>query len=388
MRGGEQMLSLRIAARFLRRSRAQSALIVLGIAVGIGVQVFVGSLIVSLQKALVDETVGSSSQVTVAGREGFAVDFTPQLEAAIAGTSGVKAAAPVRTFSVIFRKQGDSAPLNVTGGDLAELDRIYGLSSRTALGTVRLSDDAVVIGVDFADTYQLTPGDTIRVVLPDGSVARMRLSGVVDLGSAVANERSAFVSPEFAAATLKMTPEQYSAVAVQLDDPFRSVAVADGWRADPLFADLTVTEWQDENKDLLDALQAQSSSSYMIQVFVLIAVALGIASTLAISAVQKTRQIGILKAMGLRDGRSAAIFVWQAVILGVTGAGLGVATGIGLIEVFNATGGQRQGSFPIDPQPVFVAVSFGVGVLVALLSAIVPSRRTSRVDPIEVIQSV
>ena len=57
----------------------------------------------------------------------------------------------------------------------------------------------------------------------------------------------------------------------------------------------------------------------MIQVFVLVAVALGIASTLAISAVQKTRQIGILKAMGMKDRQSGRIFLWQALILGVVG---------------------------------------------------------------------
>jgi len=74
------MLSLRIAARFLRRNPVQSGLIAAGIAVGIGVQVFLGSLITSLQQNLVDETVGSSPQVTVvAAAEGDPVDLTPTM---------------------------------------------------------------------------------------------------------------------------------------------------------------------------------------------------------------------------------------------------------------------------------------------------------------------
>ena len=73
----------------------------------------------------------------------------------------------------------------------------------------------------------------------------------------------------------------------------------------------------------------------MIQFFVLVAVALGIASTLAISAVQKTRQIGILKAMGMRDRQSGRMFLWQALILGVSGAAVGVAAGLGLIALFS-----------------------------------------------------
>ncbi len=98
--------------------------------------------------------------------------------------------------------------------------------------------------------------------------------------------------------------------------------------ADPPLKGLKVTEWQAQNADLLSALKSQSSSSYMIQFFVLVAVALGIASTLAISAVQKTRQIGILKAMGMKDRQAGRIFLWQALILGVRGAAVGVVAGL------------------------------------------------------------
>ena len=147
-----------------------------------------------------------------------------------------------------------------------------------------------------------------------------------------------------------------------------------------------MTEWQAENADLLSALQSQSSSSYMIQFFVLVAVALGIASTLAISAVQKTRQIGILKAMGMKDRQSGRIFLWQALILGVSGAAVGVAAGLGLIALFTFLGRDSESLFPITPQVGFVVISFVVGVLVAVVSSFIPSRRTSKLDPIEVIQ--
>jgi lipoprotein-releasing system permease protein len=117
---------------------------------------------------------------------------------------------------------------------------------------------------------------------------------------------------------------------------------------------------------------------------VLVAVALGIASTLAISAVQKTRQIGILKAMGMQDGRAGRVFLWQAAILGLVGAAIGIGAGVGLIALFNVVG--SSSSFPIKPQLTFTAISFVVGVLVAVASSIIPWRRTSKLDPIEVIQ--
>jgi lipoprotein-releasing system permease protein len=124
----------------------------------------------------------------------------------------------------------------------------------------------------------------------------------------------------------------------------------------------------------------------MIQFFVIIAVTLGIASTLAISAVQKTRQIGILKALGMSNGRTGRVFLFQAGTLGVLGTALGIGAGVGLITLFTAATAGSSSSFPITAQPAFLALSAVIGVGIALLSAIIPYRRTSRLDPIEVIQ--
>jgi lipoprotein-releasing system permease protein len=142
-------------------------------------------------------------------------------------------------------------------------------------------------------------------------------------------------------------------------------------------------DWQAENEQLLSGLAAQSGSSAMIQAFVLIAVALGIASTLAISAVQKTRQIGILKAIGMGDAAAGRIFLWQAALLGIGGTLGGIALGYGLIWGFSFA----PVPFSIRPEPTFIAISAAIGISVALLSSVIPARSTSRLDPIEVIQN-
>jgi lipoprotein-releasing system permease protein len=207
------------------------------------------------------------------------------------------------------------------------------------------------------------------------------VSGIFDLGSAAFNERQAFVAGSVVQSLLGWSSDEYSAVQTQLDEPFASAEVAADWRRQ--LPGVDVTEWQAENADLLVALQSQGSSSYIIQTFVLVAIALGIASTLAIAAVQKTRQIGILKAMGLSDGRSGRIFLWQAIILGGAGSTAGVALAYFLLWGFSFSGA----SFTITPEPAFVLGSAAVGIGVALASSIIPTRRTSKLDPIEVIQN-
>jgi len=381
------VLSLSIAVRFLRKSPVQSVLIAAGIAVGIGIQVFLGSLITSLQASLVDETIGNSPQLVVtAGADGEPVSYTPQLERALKARDEITTIVPTRRFSAIFRKGQESSPLQLTGGPLDRLDTIYDISGRLVAGEASLDAGEVLVGKDFADTFGLTPGDPASVVLPNGEPAELTVAGVFDFGSAAANSATAFVNGGEAATVLGFSADEYSAVDAQVDDVFGSEDVATDLRADPALSGLTVTEWQEQNADLLSALRSQSSSSYMIQFFVLVAVALGIASTLAISAVQKTRQIGILKAMGMKDRQSGRIFLWQALILGVSGAAVGVAAGLGLIALFTIIGRDSESLFPITPQVGFIAISFVVGVLVAVVSSFVPSRRTSRLDPIEVIQ--
>jgi lipoprotein-releasing system permease protein len=381
------VLSFRIAVRFLRKSPAQSILIAAGIAVGIGVQVFLGSLITSLQTSLVEQTIGNSPQVIVqATKDGAALDYTAALQEAMKGEPQITTVVPTRSFSAIFKKGSESAPLQLIGGRLAQLDTIYDISGRLTSGTGQLGAQQVMVGKDFADTYGLKAGDTASFVLPDGKPAELAVSGVFDFGSAAANSSTAFVDGDYAAGVLGLGADQYTAVDSQVSDVFGSTTVAESLRSQPALSGLKVTEWQAENADLLSALQSQSSSSYMIQFFVLVAVALGIASTLAISAVQKTRQIGILKAMGMKDRQSGRIFLWQAVILGVSGAAVGVAAGLALIALFTFLGRNSTSLFPITPQVGFVVVSFVVGVLVAMVSSLIPSRRTSKLDPIEVIQ--
>jgi lipoprotein-releasing system permease protein len=218
----------------------------------------------------------------------------------------------------------------------------------------------------------------LPLVLPNGTTADYTVAGIFDLGSAAANERLAFLDPAAAADALGFAADEYSAIEIQVDDVFASTYVAERLERDGI----EVVDWQAQNEELLSGLAAQSGSSFMIQAFVLIAVALGIASTLAISAVQKTSQIGILKAMGMTDPAAGRIFLLQAAILGVAGVVAGIVLGYVLIWGFSFA----PVDFDVRPSATLILVSAAIGVTVALLSSVIPSRTTSRVDPIEVIQ--
>jgi len=379
------VLSLRIATRFLRTSPGQSILIITGIAVGIAVQIFVGTLIMSLQASLLETTIGNASHVTLQNVDDKKpIVYTPGLARALESDPRVKLIVPDRILSVIFSKGSDSAPINVVGALPSDINAIYKMQKHLVSG--RLARDAgdVILGSSFAKKYQLAVGDPVLVVMPGGTQQKLTLVGLFDVGTSAVNDRLGFTTPDFPRRALGMASNEYSDIQTQLVDPFQSATVIKDLTGLEVFRGVQFKDWQVENQQLLVGLQGQSSSSYMIQVFVLVAVALGIASTLAISAVQKTRQIGILKAMGLTDSRAGMVFLWEAALLGGCGTVLGLAFGLGLLQLFQL--GPLTFSVVLDP--AFVGGSCAVGLAVALLSAIIPSRRTSRLDPIEVIQGV
>ena len=179
--GGEtRMLELRIARRFLWRSKSQSILIILGIAVGIAVQVFVGSLITSLQDSLIESTVGSSSHVTLGPADGEAVfTFTAADRERVRSNPLVTAVAPVQVLSVLVPVGESSAPLVVKAGDYADLDSIYKLSDRIVSGEASLQGDRILVGQAFAEKFKLGPGDAVKLVLADGSSIDGQIEGCV-----------------------------------------------------------------------------------------------------------------------------------------------------------------------------------------------------------------
>lgn len=370
------MLSLSIAARFLRSSAGQTTLIIAGIGVGIAVVVFVGSLITSLQADLIETTVGSRPHITLLPADNDTV--SADLATAALEEPEVTSAIPVRRLSVIFADGDASSALSVTGGTASDLDSVYSLYEAIVAGTYSLNAGEILIGTDFSERTGVSAGASVPFLLPSGRVTQYTVSGVLDLGSSAANDRLAFLDTNSAAVALDQSPDEYSAIEIQVDDVFASGDVAARLATDGV----TVVDWQDENEELLSGLAAQSGSSFMIQAFVLIAVALGIASTLAISAVQKTRQIGILKAMGMTDRAAGRIFLLQAAILGLAGVLVGIALGYLLIWGFSFA----PVEFNVAPSPSLIITAAVVGIVVALLSSIIPARSTSRLDPIEVIQ--
>ena len=160
----------------------------------------------------------------------------------------------------------------------------------------------------------------------------------------------------------------------------RQVAGATGLRAD---------SWMTVNAELLAGLSAQSSSKWLIQFFVVVAVALGIASVLIVSVVQKSREIGILRAVGTPRRRIVLVFLIQGGVLGLIGSIAGAGLGALLAKLFEGLVRDPGGAprFPVQLTPALFLSSIALAIGVGLVAAMIPARRASRLDPATAIRN-
>ena len=381
-------LPFSIALRFLKSSKGQTLLIAAGIAIGVSVQIFIGSLIQGLQKSLVDTTIGSQPQITVSNTTGDKRigNYDEILKKITAQEDQVINLSVVADGPGLFTKEEDSYSLLIRGLQLEEADGIFKIKDNIVEGTIPKNDYEALIGIDLQKEANLAIGDDIEV-LTNGETKTFTLTGVFDLGVASLN-KSWTITTLSTAQDFFSYGKQVTGINMQVTDVFEADTISQSIEA-ILPEGLETSNWKEQNEDLLSGLSGQSASSLLIQVFVMISVLLGIASILAITVVQKSKQIGILKAMGIKDSTSSLIFLFQGLLLGIIGAILGVALGLLLAFIFTKFAVKTDGT-PIVPlfiDPWFIAISATVAVLASTLAALIPARKSSKLNPIEVIRN-
>ncbi len=380
-------LPLRIAIRFLVYGRGQTLLIVGGIAVAISVQVFVGLLIDSLQAGLISQTVGNAAQVTVQSTgDDVTISNWEYIAAGISNVSGVKQVGATASAYAFVRKGNDSVPVVVRGLDTTALRGIYGIPNYIYEGRDIQSSGEVLLGRILSDKLDIAAGDLVEVSTPGGARVGYRVAGLFDLGVG-AVDGGWVVADLRTGQSLFDFGGRITSIEITVDDVFLADSVAAEivrW----LNTDrLEVTNWKAENGQLLVGLESQSISNEIIQGVIIVSVAIAIASLLSITVLQKRRQVGILKAMGIKDNAASLIFVSQALLIGVMASVLGILLGLGMLYLFSAfvtPGGAPVVAFVI--KPVFLLRSFIVSTVASAVSGLVPARRSLQLNPIDVIR--
>lgn len=383
-------LAFSIGMRFLKTSKVQTAFIVLGIVIGVAVQVFVGSLIEGLQQSLVDGTIGSSPHITIVNSQD-SDPFEDDNALYESLTEDERLTAVTKSFSrngFVSLDEDTTKAVFLRGFDLADAEDIYSFEDSLVEGDIPSANNEVLVGTNFAQDNNLYVGDAIDFLATTDSMEELTIAGIFDLGVASLNEQWVVTDLE-TSQTLFDETTNLTSIETQIDDVFAADTIASEIDSQVADSNLKTSNWKETNEALLSGLSGQSISSYMIQVFVLVAVLLGIASVLAISAVQKSKQLGILKAMGIKDKTAGQIFLFQGFVLGTFGALIGAGVGLGLMYTFSIFVQNTDGT-PLVPfyfNTQFVILSTVIAIIASTIAAFIPAKNSSRLNPMEVIQN-
>ncbi|CAN5558897.1 ABC transporter permease [soil metagenome] len=399
-----------VALRYMRDAKGQTALILSAVAVGVSVIVFLSALIGGLQASLIKKTLGSQPHITLrvpreeprplvgstattaisrsvqeSPQRLRSIDQWPSVIATAERTEGVTAASPSIAGAGFAMRADAKSPIVMRGIDPERFLAILDIRSRLIAGRFELEAGDVVIGSKLASDLGVAVGDKLRVTSTEGIDDVVTVRGVFSLGNQSVDATWVLTSLRHAQA-LYALPGGVTTIELKVADVFAAeriageVAGATGLQAD---------SWMTVNAELLAGLSAQSSSKGLIQFFVVVAVALGIASVLIVSVVQKSREIGILRAVGTPRRRILLVFLIQGGVLGFAGSIVGSGLGAVFAKLFENLARDASGApkFPVQlGLPLFgfsVALATGVG----LLSALIPARRASRMDPATAIRN-
>ena len=393
-----------IALRLLREGRIQSTLILVGIAVGVAVIVFITALIGGLQRNTIERTLGAQahvrieppkeSNVVVPGPAGAvqlvlegpraqrlrSLNNWQQVQAALDALPGVEAVSPVASGPAFARRGEALESVALVGIDVTRFLRIVPVDENVVAGEFRIGAGEAVIGSVLAENLGARAGDRLRLDAGEAREAIVDVTGIFELGVREVDERHVYIGLEQAQALLAL-PGGVTVIEITVPDIFTADAVA---ARIARLLDVEAESWMETNSELLNALSAQSLSTTMISFFVAVSVAFGIASVLSVSVVQHTREIGILRAMGATQPKMLRVFLIQGAVFGLTGSAVGSFLGYGLVWAFNAFG-PRLFEVPVDLRLILSAVV--LAAVTGVLSAAVPARRAARLDPVAAIRS-
>lgn len=402
---GRRWIEATIAISFLREGRMQSLMITIGVAVGVAVIVFITALIQGLQTNLIDNTLGTQAHIRLVSPDEMnqvlppaagivqlvQEDKRPQRLRSINNWQQItdtldqlpllNAVSPV-VSGPAFVQRGDALnSVALVGIDLERYQKIIPLEESLLSGQLRVGADEVLIGSQLAKDLGVQVGNKLRLDTGQQNNAVVNIAGIFELGVRELDARYVYLDLKQAQSLLSL-PGGVTVIDLTVADIFEAETIAAQVER---LTSLQAESWIETNAQLMNALSAQSLSTNMIIVFVAISVAFGIASVLSVSVVQRTREIGILRATGVTRQQILRIFLFQGAVFGLLGSVLGSIASYALAWVFNTFG---PGLFYIPVSIELIMLAMLLATMTGLLAAAVPSRRAAALDPVEAIRYV
>ncbi len=414
-----------LALRYLRPKRTFVSVItlisVLGVALGVAVLIIVISVMSGFDQHMREVILNFSAHLTVTKRDHLMKDYA-SVVSILSSNHSVVSAAPFVAGQVLLETQTNANHLEpvvaaprVMGIDTQHETNWFIGPANIVTGQFDLGGHGLLVGRVFADGMKVEPGDHVAIYSPR-ELRKMRESqgkdnqaailpddyevrGIFDVGYYDYNSYLVITSLENAQ-NLYDLDDNVHGLMVVLRDPYQAPAVQEELEK-ALGPDYEITTWMDQNRNILDAVAVEKNVMFFLLFFIMIVAALCILSALITFVVQKTREIGMLKAIGATDFQVAGLFLSQSAFIGAVGVAAGYGLGILALsyrneflhlmrrttgmELFPASVYQFT-DLPSLVVPKDILLICGSAFVICVLGGLIPAWRAGRLAPVEALR--
>jgi lipoprotein-releasing system permease protein len=295
------------------------------------------------------------------------------------------------------------------GGEVVELigqdevgpGRLFSIPNRQTQRPIPIAPDEVLLGAPIFLNLELTPGmggQQVQIVStqpiqtavgPQSKILPVNVLGYFSTGFGELDSVTAFTS-EQTIRELYRLPRGFDYIHIKLKDPWQAKAMGESLKAQ-LPPEYTVSTWAEENSKFFSALTLEKFGMFITMLLVVLVAAFNIIGTLILMALEKTREVGILRAMGASPAMITRIFLLDGVLIGIVGTGLGTLIGLaglkGIPEIkLNLQAVVFLDHIPVTTRPATVLIIVAVSLLICTLAAVFPARQAARLNPIEALK--
>ncbi len=387
------MIEFFIAKKQMLERKKQSILSIVGVFIGITVLIVSLGVSNGLDKNMINSILSLTSHINVYSPEN--IPNYEELVKNIEEVKGVKGAVPTIETQGIIKYEGHGEPyvagVKVVGYDLDKAIKVMKLDDYIIDGKIDVEDKkSILIGKELAASMGAMVGDKVKLITSEETDLEMTIGGIFQSGFYEYDVNMVLI-PLQTAQYVTYSDETVGRLSVRLDNPYDAQElIFDVARKLP--TDLYIGTWGEQNRALLSALTLEKT--IMLVVFSLIAIVAGFLIWITLNTLvrEKTKDIGIMRAMGFSKKNIMLIFLIQGIILGIIGIVLGIIVSLILLYYIKNYAVDLVSNIyylkdiPIEISLKEIAIIVGANFIVILISSIFPAYRAAKLENVEALR--